>query len=333
VQDFAYNPPKLADDFVEVKISHCGICGSDIHTIDSGWGPSNYPVIVGHEIVGHVTAVGKDVKHLQLGDRVGIGAQCGACLKCDACTKGLDNHCPTPHYATTYNGKYPDGQVTQGGYADFKRCQGDFVFKLPDSISSAEAAPLLCAGATVFAPLQRHVTRADMQVGVIGVGGLGHLAVKFASKMFDGKLDVTAISHNDKKKDDALAMGAKHFLNTGDKEQLKAAAKSFDVLLCTANGKDQDYATWLTLLKFQGTFCMVGAPEVPMPIPVFPLLLGQLHVTGSLIGSIAEVKTMLEFADKHNVRPIIERLPMSQANEGIKRVREGKARYRVVLEN
>jgi len=279
------------------------------------------------------------VKHLALGDRVGIGAQCGSCMnrterKCDKCAAGYDNHCSTPgQYVGTYNTRRPDGQVSQGGYADYKRCLADYAFKIPESISSAEAAPLLCAGVTVFAPLQRHVTSGDMKVGVIGVGGLGHLAIKFAAKMFDGKLDLTAISHNDKKKDDALAMGAKKFLNTGDKEQLKAAAASFDFLLCTANGKDQDYATWLQLLKFRGTYCMVGAPEVPMPIPVFPLLMGEIKVTGSVIGSIGEIKDMLAFADKHNVRPIIERLPMSKANEGIKKLREGQVRYRVVLEN
>jgi alcohol dehydrogenase (NADP+) len=252
VKPFAYNPPKLADDFVEVKITCCGICGSDIHTIDSGWGPSNYPVIPGHEIIGTATAVGSAVKHVKVGDRVGIGAQCGACLDCYECKEGAQNHC-SRKLIWTYNTKYPDGQVSQGGYADRVRCQADFAFLIPESISSEEAAPLMCAGVTVFAPLARSLTRKGMKVGIIGVGGLGHLGVMFASKLLDGSAEVTAISHNSKKKDDALKMGAKHFLDTSNQEQLKAAARSFDYVLCTANGKQQDYNAWLSTIKLSVT--------------------------------------------------------------------------------
>jgi len=332
VKPFAYNPPKLADDFVEVKITCCGICGSDIHTIDSGWGPSNYPVIPGHEIIGTATAVGSAVKHVKVGDRVGIGAQCGACLDCYECKEGAQNHC-SRKLIWTYNTKYPDGQVSQGGYADRVRCQADFAFPIPESISSQEAAPLMCAGVTVFAPLARSLTRKGMKVGIIGVGGLGHLGVMFASKLQDGSAEVTAISHNSKKKDDALKMGAKHFLDTSNQEQLKAAARSFDYVLCTANGKQQDYNAWLSTIKLGGTFCTVGLPEEPIPIHAFSLMGAQVNFTASGIGSIDEIKAMLEFADKHNVRPIIERFPMEKANEGIKKLRDGSVRYRVVLEN
>ena len=167
--------------------------------------------------------------------------------------------------------QYPDGQVSQGGYADRVRCDSHFAFKIPDSISSAEAAPLMCAGVTVFAPIQRYITRPKMKVGIIGVGGLGHLAVMFASKMQGGDVEVTAISHNSKKKEDALKMGAKHFLDTSDKEQLKAAFRSFDFVLCTANGSHMAFNEWLTTVKLNGVFCLVGLPEEPLQIHAFSL--------------------------------------------------------------
>ena len=227
-----------------MAISHCGICGSDIHTIDSGWGPSNYPVIPGHEIVGTVAAVGASVKNVKVGDRVGIGAQCGACHECYECKSGNQNHCSRKQL-WTYNSKYPDGQLTQGGYADRIRCDAAFAFLLPEAISSAEAAPLMCAGVTTYAPLARAITRKGMRVGIIGVGGLGHLGIMWASKLLDGSAEVTAISHNSKKKEEALKLGATRFLDTGDKEQMKAHARYFDYILCTANGKGQDYSNWI----------------------------------------------------------------------------------------
>jgi len=247
-QPLSYHPPKLAADWVEVAITHCGICGSDISTLDSSWGPTRYPIIVGHEIVGTVAAVGKDVTNVKVGDRVGIGAQCGACLNrngnCFECGQAHENHC-SKGMRGTYNSKYPDGQVTQGGYADRVRCQAAFAFVLPEEISSAEAAPLMCAGVTTYAPLARSITRPGMRVAIVGVGGLGHLGIMWASKLLDGSAEVTAISHNSKKKDEALKMGATRFLDTSDKKQLKQHARYFDYVLCTANGKGQDYSMWL----------------------------------------------------------------------------------------
>jgi len=336
VKPMTYNPPKLSENFVEIEISHCGICGSDIHTIDSGWGPTNYPVIVGHEIIGTVKAVGSAVKHVKVGQRVGVGAQCGACCgankDCYECSVKKENHC-RDNLLWTYGGSYKDGQVSQGGYASHIRCQGDFVFSIPEAISSAEAAPLMCAGVTTFAPLARNLTRKDMKVAIIGIGGLGHLGIMWASKMLDGAIEVTAISHNSKKKDDALKMGAKYFIDTSDKDQLKSAFRKFDYILSTANGTDMDLANWLSMVKLDGTFCTVGIPEEPLKIPAFALLGAQVNATASGIGSIEDIKQMLEFAAKHNVRPIIERLPMEKANEGIKKMRDGTVRFRVVLEN
>ena len=270
----------LAPNFVEVAIECCGICGSDIHTIDSGqcvrgecdrrvqeenetrkqasavevhragrrderlalpppvlmplrspgwvlrclcvcagWYQAKYPLIVGHEIVGTVTSVGSEVKNVRVGDRVGIGAQCGSCLdgsapqKCFECTEGKVQHCSVER-TLTYGTQRPDGQVTQGGYADRIRCASSFAVPIPAEISSAEAAPLLCAGITVYAPLSRFLTRPGMRVGVIGIGGLGHLALQFASKMQDGSAIVTAISHNARKREESMKLGATKFLDT-----------------------------------------------------------------------------------------------------------------------
>jgi D-arabinose 1-dehydrogenase-like Zn-dependent alcohol dehydrogenase len=337
LQPFSYNPRPLAADFVEIAISHCGICGTDIHVIDSGWRPSCYPVIPGHEIVGRVVAVGADVKNVAVGDRVGVGAQCGSCLNrkdCAECAAGWEQHCCVPGARlSTYNSRLPDGQVTQGGYADRIRLDANFAFKIPESISSAEAAPLMCAGVTVFAPLQRLMTRPNMKVAVIGVGGLGHLAIMFASKLQNGTAEVTAVSHNSKKKEAALQMGAKAFLDTSDAAQVKAAFRKFDLILCTADGKGQDYNNWLSTVKLGGTLCTVGIPNEPMQIAAFALMGAQVTLTASNIGSISEIEQMLAFADKHNVRPIIQRLPMDQANTGVKMVRDGSVRFRVVLEN
>jgi len=339
VKPLSYNPPPLRDDFIEIAISHCGICGSDIHTIDSGWGPTNYPVIPGHEIVGLVVAKGKAVQHLEVGQRVGVGAQCGACLnrnghdECVECAAGYANHCRTNQLIWTYGCKYPDGQVSQGGYANRVRCQGDLAFVIPDSISSAHAAPLMCAGVTVFAPLVRWVTRPKMRVAIIGIGGLGHLGVLFARKLHNGSCHVTAVSHNSKKREEALAMGADSFLDTSDENALKAAFRSFDVVIATANGKGQDWENWMSTVALHGTFCVVGLPEDKIAFNVFSLTTGEINFTGSGIGSPDEIRHMLKFAAEHNVRPIIENLPMDQANQGLKRVREGTVRFRVVLEN
>ncbi len=282
-EPLSYHPPRLSDDFVEVAISHCGICGSDIHTIDSGWGPTPYPVIpgqqrlergvtraassapclhalfacslpAGHEIVGTVAAIGKDVSHIKVGDRVGIGAQCGGCLNkkndCHECELGWDNHCQRGVW--TYGSKYPDGQVSQGGYADSIRCQAAYAFRIPDSVSSEHAAPLMCGGVTVYAPLARSITRAGMRVGVIGIGGLGHLGVMFASKLLGGSAEVTAISHNSRKREESRKLGATKFIDTSDAEAMKKHARYFDYILCTANGQGQDYNNWLSLIKLYG---------------------------------------------------------------------------------
>lgn len=207
---------------------------------DAGWGRVEpYPFIAGHEICGIVTAAGSKVTNVRVGDRVGVGAMCGSCGSCVECKDGWQQHCRKGK-VLTYGYKRPDGQLTMGGYADRIRCESTFAFRIPDVIASEHAAPLMCAGSTVYSPLARYTTRPNMSVGVIGVGGLGHLAIMFASKLQNSTTQVTAISHNSKKKDDAMRMGAKTFVDTSDRAQVKAAARTLDLIICTANAKGMD---------------------------------------------------------------------------------------------
>ncbi|KAG2818814.1 hypothetical protein PC113_g22815 [Phytophthora cactorum] len=330
---FQYESRPLGEDDVEVKISHCGICGSDIHHLDSGWKPTMYPCVFGHEIVGEVTIVGANVKHLVVGDRVGVGAQVWACLNrdpkrpCEECADGENAFCNRS--VITYDAKYEDGSMAYGGYADYVRVDSNFAFKIPDNIPSASAAPLLCAGVTVFTPLKRYVKPGD-HVGVIGIGGLGHLAIQFIRAL--GATPV-AFSHSVNKEKAIRALGAEEFYNLSDPEDQKKAENSVNVLLLTADATNMPYNTYLTLVKKRGTFIMVGVPNDEVKFkPMFVVAKGIKWV-GSLIGSIQDIKDMLALASEKNVRAIVQQMSMSKVNESIAMMREGRVRYRVVLEN
>ena len=318
---------------MEVKIDYCGICASDIHTAFGGWGEVTYPIIVGHEIVGHVSAKGSAVTAFNVGDRVGCGAQCGSCLNrtpkpCRGCSSGNENHC-TQGNVGTYAGKYPDGERSQGGYSDMKRFNQAFAFKIPENIASAEAAPLLCAGATVYSPLKRYAAGPGKKVGVIGIGGLGHLAVQFAAKM---GAEVVAIGRSKGKAELAQRLGAKEYVNTEDEAAMAAHAQSFNIIICTANGKDMPYDRFIKLGALDCLFVLVAAPEDKLVLAPFTLLASRVHVVGSAIGSPNEIRDMLAFSAEHGVRPWIELLPMSEVNEGIRKVKENDVKFRVVLE-
>ncbi|KAF1317394.1 Mannitol dehydrogenase, partial [Globisporangium splendens] len=320
---------------VEIKISHCGICGSDIHTLDSGWAPTAYPCVVGHEIVGEVTQVGADVQELAVGDRVGVGAQVWACLNknpeapCKLCAKGQDAYCP--HLVWTYNDRYKeDGAITYGGYADYVRVLGDYAFKIPENLPSDVVAPLLCAGVTMFTPMKELGVKEGDRVGIVGIGGLGHIGIQFAHAL---GASVVAFSRSGNKKDEILALGADEFVNYGDAEQAQSAAGSVDVLIITADAKGLPYNTFLSFLAPRGTCVLVGLPEDQLQFSPFFLVGGGANMKGSKIGSIADIKDMLALAAEKNVRPIIQKLPMSKVNEGLEMVRNGSVRYRVVLEN
>ena len=332
-EQWTYHPRPLGDDDCEVKIEYCGICGSDIHTAFGGWGHVELPIIVGHEIVGTVSAVGKNVKNVKVGDRVGCGAQCGSCMnrnggKCRGCPT-QEQHCNNPGMIGTYNGKYPDGERTHGGYADMKRFDAHFAFKIPDAIKSAEAAPLLCAGVTVYAPLARFKAGKGKKVGVVGIGGLGHLAVQFAAKM---GAEVIAIGNSPGKADLAKKLGATEYITPKDEEAWNRHKGTLDLVIHTANGKGMDWSKYFSLAALDAHYVVVAAPEDEMNFRSFALILSRVNIVGSLIGSTAEIKEMLEFAGKHDVRPLIEVLPMSQVNEGIRKVNENDVKFRVVLE-
>ncbi|RLN86892.1 hypothetical protein BBJ28_00002127 [Nothophytophthora sp. Chile5] len=334
LKPWQYQTRPLGAEDVEIKISHCGICGSDIHTIDSGWGPSEYPVVAGHEIVGEITATGANVTSLAVGDRVGVGAQVWSCRNqdakapCDECGSGFEPFCDRS--VGCYNGKYEDGASSYGGYADFVRVSCHFAFKIPASIPSDAAAPLLCAGVTVFAPLKRENVQPGDRVGVIGIGGLGHLAIQFIRAL--GAVPV-AFSRSANKEKEIRALGAEEFYNLSDPEHQKKAVASVNVLVLTADANNMPYNTYLGLLRKRGTLIMLGLPNDEVKFkPIFVVARG-IRVVGSLIGSPQDIKDMLAVAAEKNVRPIIQNLPMARVNEGITLAREGRVRYRVVLEN
>ena len=317
LKPFEYEPPPLGPHDVEIRITHCGICHSDVHLVDGDWGMGSYPMVPGHEIVGSVAAAGPEVRGLVPGDRVGVGWQRGACLACEACLSGNENLC-AGNEATCVN--------HFGGFADRIRVDGRFAFQIPAALASGVAAPLLCGGATVYAPLRRWV-RSAMSVGVVGIGGLGHLALQFARAM---GCEVTALSTSPDKEQEAHGFGAQRFLVTRDKDALRAAAGSLDFILSTAF-VSQDWPSLLATLKPNGVLCVVGIPAEPISVPAFALVSGQKSIAGSAIGGRPAIREMLDFAARHGVAAKTEQRPMADADAGLAHVRAGKARYRVVL--
>jgi uncharacterized zinc-type alcohol dehydrogenase-like protein len=317
---YRYEPGEINANEVEVKISHCGVCHSDIHLIDNDWGNSKYPFVPGHEIVGTVSAVGEDVKDCTVGERVGIGWQADSCGICEWCRQGDEHLCAKSQ---------PTCVGRNGGYADAVRVNSRFAIPVPDALESENVAPLLCAGITVYSPLRNHGVRPSSRVGVVGIGGLGHLALQFA-KAFGA--EVTALSTSKDKEDEALEMGASHFVNTRDMGEMKKIAGSFDFLLSTVSA-DQDWQALVNSLRPKGTLCVVGVPPSSMSIQAFPLISGQRSVAGSPIGSPRDLHEMLDVAARHDVKAITERFAMAKANDAIAKVKKGKVRYRAVLTN
>lgn len=317
---YKYDPGELKPDDVEVKITHCGVCHSDVHLIDNDWGNSKYPFIPGHEIVGAVTAQGPAVKSLKVGDRVGIGWQADSCGICEWCRRGEEHLCPKAQ---------PTCVGRNGGYADTIRVNWRFAIPVPAALQSENVAPLLCAGITVYSPLRNHGVRPSSRVGIIGIGGLGHLGIQFA---YTFGAEVTAFSTSKDKEAEAKTLGAHHFVNTRDTAAVKKLAGCFDLLLTTANA-DQDWGAYVNALRPKGTLVFLGVPESPLALPVFPLVGGQRSVAGSPTGSPDDLREMLDVAARHNIHAIIERFPMDKANEAIAKVKKNQVRYRAVLTN
>ena len=319
VKPHSYEPEPLGAFDVEIAITHCGICHSDIHLIDNDWGISTYPLIPGHEIVGTIRACGSEVRHLAVGQRVGVGWQSGSCLECEWCLEGEEPCCASQQ--ATCVGR-------PGGFAEAIRLDGRFAHPIPAELASETVAPLLCAGITVYTPLKTGVRPAS-RVGVIGIGGLGHLAIQFASAY---GCDVTAFSTTPEKEEEARRLGARHFVVSADPRQMVQAANSVDFLLSTVTAP-LDWKAWLDVLRPKGTLCILGASPGTLDIAPMALIVGQKSVRGSAIGSRATTREMLALAARHGIRAQTEVMPLSEVNAAITRVRRNEARYRVVLAN
>jgi uncharacterized zinc-type alcohol dehydrogenase-like protein len=319
LEAFSYEPQELGPNDIEIEISHCGLCHSDIHLIDDGWSRSKYPQVPGHEIVGTVGAKGAAVKHLELGQRVGVGWQRSACLECDLCLGGEENLCASQQ--ATCMGHH-------GGLANRIRIDGRFAFALPPELDSAVAAPLLCGGVTVYSPMRRFGIGATSSVAVIGIGGLGHMAILMLRAL---GAEITALSTSPAKKDEALAMGAHHFASSTDPKDLRKQFGRFDLILSTVHAR-LDWTTYLQTLRANGSLCLLGIPPGVVGFPPSLLITGQRSITGSDIGGRAVIREMLRFVTRHKIVPQIQRMPMSEANAGLTRLRENQVRYRLVLE-
>ncbi len=319
LEPFTYEPPTLGPEDVEITVTHCGICHSDIHMIDDDWKSSRYPLVPGHEIVGVVAAVGSAVTHLTKGGRVGVGWQSGSCMQCEWCVQGDETCCPKQQ--GTIVGRH-------GGFAEAVRVDGRFAFPLPESLGSDAAAPLFCGGATVYSPLKENA-RPGSRVGVIGIGGLGHLALQFAHAF---GCEVTAFSTSPNKAEAARRFGADHFVHAGDTGQMHRAASSID-LLVSAVTADLNWGHWMGVLRPKGTLLLVGASPGKLDIPAGALIVGKKGLRGSVIGSRSTIREMLDFAARHNVRAQVEVMPMAEVNAAIEKVRKNQARFRMVLVN
>ncbi|RDB18330.1 NADP-dependent alcohol dehydrogenase 6 [Hypsizygus marmoreus] len=322
--------PKQQEDYdIDIKIEFCGVCGSDVHTITGGWGEPLLPLIPGHEIVGHVVRVGPKVTSFKVGDRAGVGAQVCSCFKCAPCKSDSEQYCLNG--VSTYNAKYPNGDVAQGGYSTAIRAHERFVFPLPKELPLEEIAPMLCAGLTVYSPLVRNGTGPGKRVGVVGIGGLGHYALQFARAL--GAEQVVAFSHSSNKKDDALELGATDFVITGGDDFAEPWKGKLDLIICTADVSHGIPLTDLiTTLGVHGHFIMVAIPDESLPsLHSAQLLSNGALIGGSHIGSKKEAIAMLELAAKKKVKSYIELLPMKDAGNAVRRVKDNSVRYRHVL--
>ena len=329
-QPFAWQPRPFTADDVQLRITDCGVCGSDVHCVDGGWGaPAKYPLVPGHELVGVVERVGSAVHELHVGDVCGVGAQIWSCDACARCEGGEQHTCAV--LGMTYDWRWPDGQQAQGGYAERWRGPARFCFPIPPQLSSTSAAPLLCAGLTVYAPLVRFCTPGT-RVGVVGLGGLGHLALQFARAL--GHARLTAISRSADKEQAAREHGASHFVLSVSAVHMAAVRRSFDVLLlCAGDWSVGALDSYLQLLDVGGRLVVLGLPDaVRLSLNLMTLVFSQLSVTGSVIGSPSDMRDMLQLAAKHGIQPDTETYPLDKVNDVIERQRQGKVRFRAVLQ-
>lgn len=325
---FKFSRRATGEKDVRFKVLYCGICHSDLHMVKNEWGSSTYPLVPGHEIVGIVTEVGSKVEKLIVGDKVGVGCMVGACHSCDNCANDLENYCPK--MILTYGATYYDGTTTYGGYSDVMVAEERYVVRFPDNLPLDAGAPLLCAGITVYSPLQHFgFTKPGMHIGVVGLGGLGHVAVKFA-KAFGVKVTVISTSPS-KKKEATEHLGADSFLVSRDPDQMQAALGTMDGIIDTVSAVHPLFPL-IGLLKSHGKLVMVGAPDRPLELPIFPLLMGRKIVAGSCIGGMKETQEMIDFAGKHNITADVEVISIDYVNTAMERLQKADVRYRFVID-
>lgn len=323
---FTRRAPKAHDVAIDIKF--CGICHSDIHTVRNEWGEAMFPVVPGHEIAGVVRAIGSDVKKYKVGDHVGVGCFVDSCRTCSSCTSHMENYCLKGMNAT-YNSFEKDGKTaTQGGYSDVIVVDENYVLNIPKSLPLNKAAPLLCAGITLYSPLKHWGAGPGKKVGIMGLGGLGHVGVKIARAM---GAEVTVLSHSEKKRQDAERMGAHHFVVTREPKNLKKLAGSFDLIINTISA-ELDMGPYFSLLKLEGAMVAVGMPEKPLSIHPGSLIPMRRSFSGSMIGGILETQQMLDFCAKHNITPDIEMISPHEVNEAYERVIKSDVRYRFVMD-
>lgn len=318
--------PKPHD--VEIEIIYCGVCHSDLHTARNEWGFTVFPCVPGHEIVGKVTAVGNHVSRFKIGDLAAIGCLVDSCRECDNCQEGLEQYC-TVGMVGTYNGQERDGSGnTYGGYSKSITAHEDFVLTLSDKLPLEGVAPLLCAGITTYSPLKHWKVGKGSKVGILGLGGLGHMGVKLAASM---GAEVTMLSHSPSKAADAKRLGAHHFVLTSDEEQANACMGTFDFILDTASA-EHDYNFYLGMLRTNGVMVCVGAPPAPAQVPAFNLIMGRKTLAGSLIGGIPETQEMLDYCAEHNIVSDVEVIDIKDINDAYERMLKGDVRYRFVID-
>lgn len=318
LQPFEYELLPVGPGEVDIRVTHCGICHSDVAMIDNEWGFSRYPVVPGHEVIGTVQALGEGVTELRVGQRVGLGWQAGSCGRCEYCRVGKEIFCDKE--SATIVGRY-------GGFADYVRAQARFAIPMPEAIDAAVAGPLMCAGTTVFTPLMHFNVRPTQRAAVLGVGGLGHLAIQYLRAY---GCHVTAISATRSKEAESRQLGAAGFIATGESGALARAAKSFDFVISTVPG-EVNWGDVVGLLRPEGRLCIVGVPGATITVPVFPLIGGERSVSGGRTGAPSDIATMLGFTALHGIKPMINPFPMREVNAALDHLRSGKARYRVVL--
>lgn len=320
LEPFSYDAGDLSPSEVEIDVAYCGICHSDLSMIDDEWGMSQFPLVGGHEVIGTVAAVGSNVQGLQEGMTVGLGWHSAYCGQCASCREGDQNLCSTA-----------EGTIVarHGGFADKVRADAASIVVIPEGLDLESAGPLFCGGITVFNPLVQFGVKSTDKVAVIGIGGLGHIALQFLNAW---GCEVTAFTSSESKRQEALEMGAHKTLNSRDPQEIEAAAGSFDFIISTVNVK-LDWNLYLNTLKPKGRLHFVGATLEPLDLGVFSLIMAQRSVSGSPVGSPATIAKMLEFAKQHDIKPRIEVFPMSEINAAFDRLKSGKARYRIVLSN